>query len=442
MTLEGMTFHLETVGCQMNVHDSIVIEGVLRRRGLRAADGLGDAQVIILNTCSIRERAEEKVFGRLGELSSLKERGNLVILGVSGCMAQRAAESVLDRAPSVDFVTGTETFPQIPSLLERILAGQRPIVDVSTGHALPPPAARRLETGSVKAFISVMRGCDKRCTFCIVPTTRGPERSRPLSEVVAEAEALAATGVLEVTLLGQTVNSYRDGSAGFADLLRAVDAVEGIRRIRFTTNHPNDMTDEVLEAVATCPKVCEHLHLPAQSGSTRVLGLMARGYTREIYLRIVGRARAWMPRVSLTTDLIVGFPGETEEDFVETLSLVEEVRYDGAYTFKYSPREGTPAATMPDQVPLDVMKDRLARLNERVKALADGVNRSLTGADDEVMIEALDGGGEWPVRAKTRTNKTLFLEEAPGPVGSVHRVRISRSRGLTLYGLPVRMPAA
>jgi tRNA-2-methylthio-N6-dimethylallyladenosine synthase len=169
---------------------------------------------------------------------------------------------------------------------------------------------------------------------------------------------------------------------------------------------------------------------------------MARGYTREEYLRVVGRARAWMPRVSLTTDLIVGFPGETEEDFVETLSLVEEVRYDGAYTFKYSPREGTPAATMPDQVPLDVMKDRLARLNERVKALADGVNRSLAGADDEVMIEALDGEGEWPVRAKTRTNKTLFLEEAPGPVGSVHRVRISRSRGLTLYGLPVRMPAA
>jgi tRNA-2-methylthio-N6-dimethylallyladenosine synthase len=442
MTLEGMTFHLETVGCQMNVHDSMIIEGVLRRRGLRNADSLGDAQVVIVNTCSIRDRAEERVFGRLGELAALKDRGNLLVLGVSGCMAQRTAEGVLERAPAVDFVTGTETFPAIPEVLERVIEGRGPIVDVSTGHPLPAPAARALEAGSVKAFVSVMRGCDKRCTFCVVPSTRGSERGRPLAEIVAEVEALAEAGVLEVTLLGQTVNSYRDGAAGFAELLRAVDRVSGIGRIRFTTNHPIDMSEEVLEAVACCPKVCEHLHLPAQSGSTRVLTAMDRRYTRQDYLRVVERVRAWMSKASVTTDLIVGFPGETEEDFAETLSLVETVRFDGAYTFKYSPREGTPAAGMPGQVSLGVMKERLARLNERVRVLADGVNRDLVGREEEVMIEAVDGGGEWPVRARTRTNKTLLLGSALGPVGSIHRVRVSRSRGLTLYGLPDPMPAA
>jgi tRNA-2-methylthio-N6-dimethylallyladenosine synthase len=438
--LDGMTFHLETYGCQMNVHDSMVIEGVLRRRGLRSADGLGDAQVIILNTCSIREKAEEKVFGRLGELASLKERGNLTVLGVSGCMAQRTAERVLERAPAVDFVTGTETFPTIPRLLERILAGERPIVDVSTGHPLPEPAERSLDVNGFRAFVSIMRGCDKRCAFCVVPTTRGPERSRKPDEVVAEVRALAAAGVIEVTLLGQTVNSYRDGATGFAELLRAVDAVEGIERIRFTTNHPNDMTEQVLDAVASCPKVCEHLHLPAQSGSTRVLAAMGRGYTREKYLRVIESSRAWMPHVSLTTDIIVGFPGETEEEFRDTLSLVEEVRYDGAYTFKYSPREGTPAASLPDSVPVPVMKERLARLNERVRALSDEVNRGLVGSEQGVMIEALDVDGPWAVRGRTRTNKTLLLERAPGPVGSVHRVRVSRTRGLTLYGVPVPEP--
>jgi tRNA-2-methylthio-N6-dimethylallyladenosine synthase len=442
MTIDGLTFHLETYGCQMNVHDSMVIAGLLRGHGLRSADGPGDAQVLILNTCAVREKAEERVYGRLNDLARLRHEGNLEVLGVSGCMAQRTAARILERSPAVDFITGTDAFVEIPGIVERVLGGERPIVDVSEGRPAPRHTGRALEPAGFKAFVSVMRGCDKRCAFCVVPTTRGPERSRPVAEIVEETRALVDAGVREITLLGQTVNSYRHDGRRFGDLLRAVEDVRGLERIRFTTSHPGDMDDETLEAVALCPKVCEHLHLPAQSGSSRVLGAMGRGYTREEYLGVVRRARELIPGVSVTTDLIVGFPGESDAEFAETISLVREARFDSAFTFKYSAREGTPAAAMAGAVSAAVKGGRLASLNDVVRETASAVCRSLVGSEQEIVVEAPREEGVRPGRGRTRTNRALLFEKALGPVGSVHRVRVTGSRGLTLLGVPVTTPTA
>src|SRR5216117_1187493 len=340
--------YIETYGCQMNVADSELMFGVLGREGYVRTDDPAEADVLLVNTCAVRDHAEQRVLSRLGELKQYKRRGD--VLGVVGCMAQRLGERLLARVPQVDLVIGPDGYRGLPELIARARGGERAaeVEFKSWEHYEDVPPVRATP---VSAFVTVQRGCDYRCTFCIVPMTRGPERSRKLGDVVREVERLAAGGTTEVTLLGQTVNSYADDEHDFADLLRAVGAVPGLRRLRFTSPYPTDFTDRVLTAMAQTPVVCEHVHLPVQSGSSRVLKRMLRRYDRARYLDVVAALRRAVPGIALTTDIIVGFPGETEADFRETVSLVEEVGYDDAYTFKYSPRDGTPATRMPQAVP-------------------------------------------------------------------------------------------
>src|SRR5574340_299648 len=338
------TVYIETYGCQMNVSDSELMAGHLADSGYTAVAEPDGADVILVNTCAVRDHAEQRVLGRLGELK--RHMGRHTVLGVTGCMAQRLG----------------------PALIEGARAGTRAAhVDFDLEEHYEDVRARRFE--GVRAWIPVQRGCDYKCTYCIVPMTRGRERSRRLADVVREAREVAAHGITEVTLLGQTVNSYGDGEHDFADLLRAVGAVPGIRRVRFTSPHPTDFTDRVLSAMADTPAVCEHVHLPMQSGSTRTLKRMLRRYTREGYMECVARLRAAVPGLAITTDVIVGFPGETDADFEDTLSAVREVAFDDAFTFRFSPREGTPATRLPAElaVPDAVASERLARLVECVR---------------------------------------------------------------------------
>ena len=333
------TVYIETYGCQMNVSDSELMYGALAREGYAAVDDPVGADVVLVNTCAIRENAEQRVIGRLGELRRDLKAG--AVLGVTGCMAQRLGPRLLETDTRVQLVVGPDAYRMLPSLLEGARQGERRVAtDFDLEEHYEDVTARRFD--GVKAWIPVQRGCDYRCTYCIVPTTRGPERSRQLADVVRETEAVVAQGIHEVILLGQTVNSYHDGTHDFADLLRAVGAVPGLRRLRYTSPHPNDFSDRVIAAMAETPTVCEHVHLPMQSGSTSMLKRMLRRYTREDYLDSVARLRAAIPGLTLTTDIIVGFPGETDAEFEETLSLCREVRFDDAFTFKFSAREGTP----------------------------------------------------------------------------------------------------
>src|SRR5919109_4877063 len=338
------TVYIETYGCQMNVSDSELMLGSLASIGYEPVEAPDGADVILVNTCAIRDHAEQRVIGRLGELKRHMKADT--VLGVTGCMAQRLGPQLLARARHVQLVIGPDGYRALPSLIEGARAGERVArVDFDLEEHYEDFTPLRFE--GVRAWIPVQRGCDYKCTYCIVPMTRGPERSRKLADVVRETEEVAAQEITEVTLLGQTVNSYHDGEHDFADLLRAVGAVGGIRRVRFTSPHPNDFSDRVIAAMAETPTVCEHVHLPMQSGSSRTLKRMLRRYTRETYLKCVERLRSAIPGLALTTDFIVGFPGETDEDFEETLSAVREVGFDDAFTFKFSPREGTPATRMP-----------------------------------------------------------------------------------------------
>src|SRR5438105_12261975 len=359
--MDRPTVYIETYGCQMNVSDSELMLGSLEAHGYRSVDGPDGADVILLNTCAIREHAEQRVIGRLGELKRHMKSG--AVLGVTGCMAQRLGPQLLERAKHVSLVIGPDGYRALPELVEGARHGERAIAttfDIEEHYEDFTP--RRFD--HVKAWIPVQRGCDYKCTYCIVPYTRGPERSRQLPEVVRETEAVVTSGISEVVLLGQTVNSYFDGNHDFADLLRAVGSVPGIKRLRFTSPHPNDFSDRVIRAMADTEAFCEHVHLPMQSGSTRTLKRMLRRYTRESYLECVDRLRSAIPNLALTTDVIVGFPGESEEDFQQTLTAIEAVGFDDAYTFKFSLRDGTPATRFPpsDTVSDETASDRLARL--------------------------------------------------------------------------------
>jgi tRNA-2-methylthio-N6-dimethylallyladenosine synthase len=391
--------------------------------------------VILLNTCAIREHAEQRVMGRLGELRGVM-RPN-AILGVTGCMAQRMGPSLLERAPHVSLVIGPDGYRALPDLLARARTGERAIetsFDIEEHYEDFIP--KRFD--KVKAWIPVQRGCDYRCTYCIVPTTRGPERSRRLADVIREVASVADEGITEVVLLGQTVNSYHDGESDFAALLRAVGAVPGIRRVRFTSPHPNDFSDAVIAAMADTPTVCEHVHLPMQSGSSGVLRRMLRRYTREGYLECVERLRTAMPGLCLTTDIIVGFPGESEEDFRETLSAVEAAGFDDAFTFKFSPREGTPATRMPaeDSVPDEVATGRLERLIAAVRAQARARNLGLLGARREVLVERMARRGEL-LQGRTRDYKTVLVPGDDSLIGSYLTVALTGTTGSTFTGSPV-----
>jgi len=412
---------LRTFGCQMNEHDSERIAGLLTADGYVPTEEAAEAQVVVFNTCAIRENADNRLYGNLGHLRPLKVRNPRMRIVVAGCLVQKDGPRIQERAPWVDVVVGTHALPELLDLLRRAEA-EGPQMDVREYTEVFPsalPARREVEH---HAWVSVSVGCDNACTFCIVPLVRGPQRSRPIGDVLAEVQGLARRGVVEVTLLGQNVNTYgRDltvpGSSRrplFGDLLRSVNEVEGLRRIRFTSPHPHDFTPDVIDAMAEGEKVCEHIHFPLQSGSDRVLRAMRRSYRRERYLEWLGAIRAAIPGVAVSTDIIVGFPGETEEDFGDTLDVVERARFDQAYTFRYSPRPGTRAAQMPGQVPEGVVAERFERLVRLQEAISLARMLEQVGSAQEILVEGTGRKGR--IQGRTRTNRVVHLdgEHRPG----------------------------
>jgi len=428
--------YIETYGCQMNVSDTELMFGALAPHGYLPTDDPEGADVILVNTCAIRDHAEQRVLGRVGELK--RHMGPGTIVGVTGCMAQRLGPQLLKKAKHVSLVVGPDGYRALPELIASARGGGKVVAtDFDLEEHYESIVARRLD--GVKAWIPVQRGCDYRCTYCIVPYTRGSERSRQIADVVRETTEAAGEGMTEVVLLGQTVNSYNDGTHDFADLLRAVGGVPGIRRVRFTSPHPNDFSDRVVAAMAEVEAVCEHVHLPMQSGSTEVLKRMVRRYTRDEYFRCVERLRGAIPGLALTTDVIVGFPGETEADFEETMSAVRELGFDDAFTFKFSPRDGTPATRMPAEwtVPDDVASDRLSRLISEVRAGSRARNLCLLGERREVLVEKGARRGEL-FQGRSRDWKTVLIEGDESLVGKYLTVELTGTTGSTFTGVPVR----
>lgn len=433
-------YRVETWGCQMNVHDSEKLAGSLERQGYIRADGLADADVILLNTCSIREKAAEKVFSELGRLKPLKRKNPGLILGVCGCVAQQEAERIFERAPYVDFVLGPRATGSLASTLARLRAGDRTAVhSVDTelredSIQFPFDEIRREGECSGKAFVTIIEGCNHRCTYCIVPTTRGREICREMDRILDEVRSLAGRGILEIEFLGQTVNAYRDGAGRtLGDLLQATAEIEGIRRIRFTTSHPAQMTEPLMAAMAAArPEVCPYLHLPAQSGSNDVLRAMRRGYDREGYLRKIDALRKRIPGLALGTDIIVGFPAETEEDFGETLSLLDEVGFDTLYSFAYSPRPGTAALQLDDPIPSAVKTERLGRVQERQKAIQASRNRAWVGREVEVLVEGPSKRDPEKWTGRTPENRIVHFPGASGP-GRLERLKILESTPYCLF---------
>ncbi len=442
--------YVETYGCQMNISDGELMEGILAERGYEIVATPEEADVVLVNTCAIREHAEQRVLGRVAQLGALKKERPGMVIGVTGCMAQRMGSDLLGRAPHVDLVMGPDGYRELPASLSALLAPDRvgpppdsrrlTVLDLNLGENYQGLAQRRGEGPS--AWVTVQRGCDHRCTFCIVPYVRGPEKNRSPEEVLAEVRALALDGVSEVTLLGQTVNSYRSGRWSFANLVRAVARVEGIRRVRFTSPHPNDVTPDLVEVMAEEPSVCEQLHLPAQSGSDRVLKRMVRRYTVERYLETVERVRADLPDIALSTDIIVGFPGETDEDFRATLELMRRVRFDDAFTYRFSSREGTPATRFPEEdfVPAGLAQARLEELIEVSRSIQAEINASEVGRVEEVLVEK-EARGDGQVLGRTRRNKVVAFPGDAEVVGSYMHVRLERTTGATFVGSQVAQPA-
>jgi len=417
----------------MNVSDSELMLGSLAAHGYEAVDAPDGADVILVNTCAIRDHAEQRVIGRLGELK--RHMAPHTIVGVTGCMAQRLGPQLLAKARHVSLVVGPDGYRGLAELVSKARHGERTIAtsfDLEEHYEDFTP--RRFDR--VKAWIPVQRGCDYHCTYCIVPFTRGAERSRQLADVVREAAEVAVAGMSEVVLLGQTVNSYHDGSHDFADLLRAVGSVPGIRRLRFTSPHPCDFSDAVIGAMADVPAVCEHVHLPMQSGSSSVLRRMLRRYTREEYFDCVDRLRRAIPGVNLTTDIIVGFPGETDDEFGETLSAVRAIGFSDAFTFKFSPRDGTPATRMPSDwaVSDEVAADRMARLVETIRGQAREQNLLQLGRRCEVLIEKVAKRGDHLLQARTRDFKTVLVPGDESMVGSYVTVEFTGTTGSTFTG--------
>jgi tRNA-2-methylthio-N6-dimethylallyladenosine synthase len=438
---------IRTFGCQMNEHDSERIAGVLEADGYVRAEDAAGAEVVVLNTCAVRQNADDRLYGNLGQLRPLKQRDRGMRIVVAGCLAQKDRGEIQRRAPWVDVVVGTHALPNILDLLRRS-EREGPQMDVREYTEVFPSALPARRDVAHHAWVSVSVGCDNRCTFCIVPLVRGPQRSRGIGDVLAEVQGLARAGVIEVTLLGQNVNTYgRDltvpGSSRkplFGSLLRGVNEVDRLRRIRFTSPHPHDFTPDVVEAMAESEKVCEHIHFPLQSGSDRVLRAMRRSYRSARYLEWLERIRLAIPEIAVTTDIIVGFPGETEEDFSHTLEVVEAARFDAAYTFQYSPRAGTEAAGYDDQVPKEVVQDRFDRLVAVQERISLEKNRRVEGRTVEVLVEG--EGRKGGVQGRTRTNKVVNFHGDADP-GTFLDVRITRAHPHHLSGVPaeVAVPA-
>jgi tRNA-2-methylthio-N6-dimethylallyladenosine synthase len=425
--------YIETYGCQMNVADSEVVMGIMHGQGYRITKQPSKADVILINTCSVRQNAEERVFGRLGALKRYKHDNPRIVIGILGCMGERLRSKLIEKESIVDVVVGPDEYRKLPDLVESAANGTRGIA-VKLSRVENYDDIIPLRTDGICAWISVMRGCDKFCTFCIVPFTRGRERSRSVANIVREVEELSTRGFKEVTLLGQNVNAYRDGESDFADLLANVAGVDQSIRVRFTTAHPQDMSDRLIGTIARYDNICNHIHLPVQSGSDRILGLMNRAYTSKHYRDLVNRIRSAVQNVSLSTDIITGFPTETEDDHRMTLDLLEKVRYDGAFMFKYSPRENTPAYKMGDSTPDGIKVRRLNEIIELQHRISQENNQALIGRTVEILVEgeSRKSSEEWTGR--TDTNKVVVFPKEDSEVGDYVWNKISRVTSATLFG--------
>lgn len=436
-----------TYGCQMNVYDSERIVGILQQADYELTAELQEADLVLLNTCSIREKAEQKFYSELGRLKRLKNQRPDMLLGVCGCIAQRARGEILQRAPYVDLVFGTLNVSRVLDLLRQVEESQEPVLEIADKVLDDDLGALPVARDShVTAFVSVMHGCNKRCSFCVVPNTRGPQVSRPFSIILDEVRALVQAGYREVTLVGQNVNAYgvdlRPHRLDFADLLEAVNAIDGMERIRFVTSHPLDFTQRLIDAMANLEKVCESLHLPFQAGADRILKLMRRGYTASQYRELIARLRAAVPDIALSTDVIVGFPGETEEECLETRHMLEHVRFDSMFLFHYSERPGTVAPNMPDQVPHEVKQRRFDGLMNMQRRIGLAANLAYEGQTYEVLVEGPSKKDPHKLTGRTRTNKIINFPGDPALIGEMIPVQVTHAGLFSLEGeMPGSRPA-
>jgi tRNA-2-methylthio-N6-dimethylallyladenosine synthase len=432
---QGGTFFLETFGCQMNDHDSEKVAGLLLSRGYQQVETPEAASLILYNTCSIREKAAQKVFSRLGEYRDKQSEGK--VIGVLGCVAQQEGEEIFKRAPWVSLVCGSASYSKLPEMIAQLEAGNQRVtgLDTDTDETFETPVTRR--DNPWRAYLTIIEGCDKACSYCVVPYTRGPERSRASDSILREVRQLAELGYSEVQLLGQTVNSYADPTArkmGFSELLLAVADVQGIRRVRFTTSHPSDFTPDIVEAIERQPKICDHVHLPVQSGSTRVLRAMQRTYSREEYLDKIAMIHMANRPIAITTDIIVGFPGETESDFEETISLLEEVRYSGLFAFKYSPRPNTPSLAMNDAISEEEKGRRLAIVQEKQREIQAAGNAELAGQTFEVLVSGKSRRENQWTGYTTSHRMINFASQARELLGTYVQVRVTGAGPNSLVG--------
>ncbi|OGU27691.1 MAG: tRNA (N6-isopentenyl adenosine(37)-C2)-methylthiotransferase MiaB [Ignavibacteria bacterium GWA2_35_9] len=426
--------YIETYGCQMNLADTEIVLGILQNYGYAITKEIENADVVLLNTCSIRENAEQRIYGRLGNIKTAKKDNPNLVIGVLGCMAERLRKDLIDEKKMVDVVVGPDEYRRLPELIDTAFGGEKGIgVRLSRTETYDDIVPYREE--GLTAWLSVMRGCDKFCTFCVVPFTRGRERSRSLQSVVNEIEQLSGRGFKEVTLLGQNVNSYLDEKNDFADLLAACAEVDRSIRIRFTTSHPQDLSDKLLFTIAEHSNICNNIHLPVQSGSNRILKLMNRTYTIEHYLNLIDKARKIIPGVSFSTDIISGFPTETYEDHVMTLDILREVKYDGAYMFKYSAREGTKAYNMQDDVPDEIKTKRLQEIIELQQQISFKINQGLMGKEETILVEGFSRKSDKFLSGRSDTNKVVIIPfDEIIKQGDYAKIKINRATHATLFG--------
>ncbi|MCF7797388.1 MAG: tRNA (N6-isopentenyl adenosine(37)-C2)-methylthiotransferase MiaB [Lentisphaeria bacterium] len=431
---QSKKYFIETYGCQMNVYDSELVAGILEKEAYQRADSVEVADIIFLNTCSVREHAEDKVHARLGVLKEQKEKNPDTIIGVLGCMAQNLRDDLLVKKPYVDVILGPDSYRRLPELLKTHSGPMDHVVDTKLSRMEVYEGLFPARREGVGAWVSIMRGCDKFCTFCIVPFTRGRERSRTVESIVNEVQQIAADGFKEVTLLGQNVNSYRSDSANFPELLEAVSEIPGIERIRYTSPHPQDIDDALIKVHRNNPKVCNHIHFPLQAGSDRVLERMNRTYTKQHFIDLAEKMRQMIPGLALSTDIIAGFPGETEADFQETLDVMHAVKFDSAFTFKYSARPGTKAAEFEDSVPEEVKQNRLERLIDIQRQHTLERNRGHVGETQLVLVEKDSRKSTRQHMGRTRNNKIVVFDKGSEQVGDLVNVKITGAEGVTLFG--------
>lgn len=427
-----------TYGCQMNENDSERLSGQLKSIGYEYSENLEEAAIILVNTCCVRESAEKKIYGKIGDLKRLKTVNPNLIIGITGCMAQKDRDKLFKKAPHIDLVMGTHNVHKLVELIKEVEESKGKVLAVWDQAERMAPNVPTVRKGQISAWVPIMYGCNNFCTYCIVPYVRGRERSRPLQDIVDEIHQLGNEGFKEITLLGQNVNSYgKDGNeADFADLLQAVDQIPNIERIRYMTSHPRDMSTKVIEIIRDSKKICEQFHLPIQSGSDSILKQMNRGYSTQYYRALVQKIRNEIPGAAITTDLIVGFPGETDELFEETLEFIKSIQYDAAYTFLYSQRSGTPAATMPDQLPLTIKKARLQRLMDAQNDISLALNKQLENTVVEVLVEGVSKTDDNKLMGRTRSNKIVIWEKTGSEqVGQLVHIKVTTAQTWLLKGI-------